>query len=154
MVNYVNHMSPTMDPTCSLRLARAVLESVPAVMRRIRSEMREAAGPSLSVPQFRVLAYLSRHEGASACELARHQGVSDPAMSRTTETLRRHGLVQRAGDNDDHRRGHLSLSQAGIRVFGRTRARAAAHLSKSLARLAPEDARAIERALGKLEEVL
>ena len=45
--------------------ASLVMEVVPVVMRFLRGEMRRQVGLRLSVPQFRTLAYVHRHCGAT-----------------------------------------------------------------------------------------
>jgi hypothetical protein len=60
--------------------AREVMETVPLVMRFIRTEMRSRRAPSLSVPQFRVLTFLSRRPGAPLSSVAEHLG--SPARLR------------------------------------------------------------------------
>jgi hypothetical protein len=51
--------APTLTPELC---AQEVMETVPLVMRFIRKEMRSRRAPSLSVPQLRVLTFLSTWE--------------------------------------------------------------------------------------------
>ena len=57
----------TADPEES---ARKLLEVVPIIMQDIRSEMRRRRSLDLTVPQFRVLAFVNRNEGSSLWEVA------------------------------------------------------------------------------------
>ncbi len=54
-------MSPSADDC-----ARALIEVVPEVMQRIRSEIRSQRGPELSVLQLRVLAFLNNRPGVTS----------------------------------------------------------------------------------------
>ena len=65
--------------------AREVMETVPLVMRFIRMEMRSRRAPSLSVPQFRVLTFLSHKPGAPLSSVAEHLGVGDRVLAREQE---------------------------------------------------------------------
>ncbi len=112
------------DPTTETTpedCARAVMEAVPLVMRSIRSEMRRQRGPQLSVAQFRVLAFLSRHPGACLFAVADHLGVARPTASILVDRLVRRGLVTRARDPEERRRIALRLSAAGARQFQQAR---------------------------------
>src|SRR3974377_815227 len=75
--------------------ARAVMEAVPFLMRFLRMEMRRQRAPHLSVPQFRVLAFLSRHPGSCLFAVADYLGVARPTASILVDRLVRRGLVTR-----------------------------------------------------------
>ena len=80
---------------------RQILEAVPMVMLAIRTWMRSHRGSDLSVPQFRVLVYLHRHEGSSLSDIAEHVGLTLPSMSKMIDGL----VVTRRMDPGDCRRG-------------------------------------------------
>jgi hypothetical protein len=74
--------------------AREVMETVPLVMRFIHTEMRSRRAPLLSVPQFRVLMFLSGRPGAPLSSVAEHLGVhcssravTSPSPRATTSTI-------------------------------------------------------------------
>src|SRR5436853_281870 len=90
-----------------------VLEVIPMVMRTVRSEMRLHRGPGLSVPHFRVLAYLGRNAGTSLSEVAEHVGLQLPSMSTLVDGLVTRGLVTRAPSAADRRRVTLTLTPSG-----------------------------------------
>jgi hypothetical protein len=56
--------------------AREVMETVPLVMGVIRMEVRSRRAPLLSVPQFRVLTFLSGRSGTPLSSVAEHLGVA------------------------------------------------------------------------------
>ena len=93
--------------------ARQILEAVPMVMRAIRSEMRSHRGADLSVPKFRVLIFLNRHEGASLSVIAEHLGLTLPSMSKMIDGLVARNMVTRQMDPKDRRRVTLVLTALG-----------------------------------------
>ncbi len=122
--------------------ARRILETVPEVMRLVRGEMRREAGEALSVPQFRVLAFLGRNQDASLTAGAGFVGVADATASAAVERLVRRGLVVRRSDPHERRRVQLRLTRAGTALLERARSRAHRRMA---ARLSDLDAR--ERAV-------
>lgn len=134
--------------------ARHILETVPLVMRTIRREMRGAAEEHLSVPQFRVLAFLGRHRGASLSAVAEHLGVKDATASAMVDRLVKRGLVGRDTHPLERRRLELRLTRTGTALLERARGKARAHLSKSLALASREDLQALVQGLELLHRTL
>ncbi len=133
-------LAPDVTPqTC----ARAVMEAVPLVMRFLRGEMRRQHGPHLSVPQFRILAFLSRHSGACLFAVADHLGVAQPTASIMVDRLVRQGLVGRTEDPTERRRAALRLTAAGTRQFQRARGATRAWLAGVLQGQSPSRLRQI-----------
>jgi DNA-binding MarR family transcriptional regulator len=94
--------------------ARAVLETVPLVMRAIRARMREGRPEAISVPQFRALLYIRRHPGTDLSAVADQVGTSLPAASELVARLVRQQLVVRETDPASRRRIRLTLSPSGF----------------------------------------
>jgi len=140
------------DPT--ERCARQILEVVPRAMRFLREEMRQGAGTALSIPQFRVLAYLGRSPGASLSAVARTVGVTDPTASLMVNRLVKRGLVTRAGDPAERRRVMLALTNRGAARLERARSHARARVSKRLEALDRTELSLLERGLTMLERAL
>ena len=92
---------------------REVLEVVPLVMRGIRAELRRHRGGDLSVPQFRTLIFLNRHEGTSLSEVADHIGLTLPSMSSMVDGLVARRLATRETHPGDRRRMTLALTTRG-----------------------------------------
>ncbi len=125
----VGHLTADVTPqTC----AHAVIEAVPLVMRFIRAEMHRQAAPRLSVPQFRVLAFLHRHPGACLFAVADHLGVARPTASIMVDRLVRQGLVTRTEDPAERRRAVLRLTTSGARLFQQAREATRAWLANVL----------------------
>src|SRR5215510_2417726 len=101
--------------------AGEIMETVPAVMRFLRTEMRHHGTPFLSVPQFRVLVFLYRHPGASLSSVAEHLGVTCPTASVLVDRLVRRGLVDRTTYPQERRRVALTLTATGARHLQQAR---------------------------------
>ena len=101
--------------------AREILETVPLVMRAIRSEMRRHRTPSLSVTEFRALVFLDRRAGASLVELADHLGLAPATVSRMIDGMVASRFVLRRSSPQDRRRITLALTAAGRDTLERAR---------------------------------
>jgi DNA-binding MarR family transcriptional regulator len=119
--------------------AREVMETVPLVMRFIRTEMRSRRAPSLSVPQFRVLTFLSRRPGAALSSVAEHLGVARSTASAMVDRLVRRELVSRTTHPEERRSVVLTLTPAGAQHLQHARAAASARMAKVLAGLPAAD---------------
>lgn len=133
--------------------AQKVLETVPMVMRAIREEMRAHRESKLSVPQFRVLIYLNRNEGASLSDVAGHLGLTLPSMSKMVDSLVVRGLVRREINLGDRRCVILSPTE-----LGRTQMRAAccttqSRLAERLAVLSEPERADVIRTMHALESI-
>jgi Flp pilus assembly CpaE family ATPase len=82
--------------------AREVMKTVPLVMRFIRMEMRSRRAPVLSVPQFRVLTFLSPRPGAPLSSVAEHLAVARSIASAMVNRLVRRELVRVAWGRGSH----------------------------------------------------
>ncbi|NLG68943.1 MAG: MarR family transcriptional regulator [Firmicutes bacterium] len=134
--------------------AREVMETVPQVMRAIRAEMRRHADPQLSVPQFRLLAYLGRSPGASLGDVAAHLGVTNPTASAMVERLVRRGLVERKAHPDERRRVALRLTALGSARLDQARRLTRQHLAGLLARLSDRQRLCLQEGLRALRGAL
>lgn len=127
--------------------ASLVMDVIPLVMRFLRAEMRRHAGGYLSVPQFRALAYLHRHPGATLSDVAEHLGIGLPAMSRLVDGLVERRLVSREAHPEDRRCVTLALTAEGQGVLEEVGERARVEVAKVLAPLAPMDRDVLRRGL-------
>jgi DNA-binding MarR family transcriptional regulator len=119
--------------------AREVMETIPLVMRCIRTEMRSRRAPSLSVPQFRVLTFLSHTPGAPLSSVAMHLGVTRSTASAIVDRLVRRKLVSRTAHPQERRCVVLTLTPAGAQHHQQAREAACAHMAKVLAGLSAAD---------------
>jgi DNA-binding MarR family transcriptional regulator len=112
--------------------------------------MRSRRGPDLSVPQFRVLAFIGRHRGSSLSDVAQHVGTSLSSMSKLVDGLVIRGLVARVAEADDRRRIALSLTQEGTELVALVLDETQAALVNLFAEVAPRERTALVNAMKRL----
>jgi len=127
--------------------AREILETVPLVMRTIRTHMRRSRSHNLSVPQFRALGFMRRNPGSSLSEVAEHIGLTLPSMSKLIDGLVARGLVERRIHPDDRRRITLNLTGKGSGLLRSARESAKESLAWTLSRLSERERAAIDQAM-------
>src|SRR6266511_3852988 len=130
--------------------ARAVMETVPLMTRFIRAELRSRWAPSLSVPQFHVLALLNREPGSSLSNVADHLGVTRSTASVVVDRLVRRKLVRRTEHPQERRCVVLSLTAIGSQHFLQARDAACAQMASVLGKLSAADLRQITDDLNML----
>jgi DNA-binding MarR family transcriptional regulator len=130
--------------------ARQLLEVVPLVMQDIRSEMRRRGSLDLSVPQFRVLAFVNRNEGASLWEVARHMGLTPPSTSRLVNNLIERDLMTRADHPEDRRRVRLTVTRRGRTILQKSTDETVSYLAKKLSGVDADSREVIEKAVEAL----
>lgn len=135
-------------------VARKVLETVPAVMRFIRGEMRRGRTTDLNVVQFRTLVFVDKRTETSLGEVAGHLGLSPASITKMVDGLETRGLATRVPSRADRRRVRLTLTQQGRRMMETARRQTQEALAAVLCRLAPEDLRAVRRAMVALGALL
>src|SRR5581483_11193247 len=89
-------------------LAGSLRDAVARLGRRMRAER---APTDLSLGQWAALRTLERHGPMTPSELAGHEKVQPPSMTRILALLEEHGFVTRTPDPDDRRRKDKWLSQ-------------------------------------------
>src|SRR5579883_3335995 len=118
--------------------AGLVMENIPPIMRFVRAEMRRHGAPGFSMPQFRALAFLSHHPGASLSSVADHLGVTLATASTIADRLVRHGLVTRALHPHERRRLTLNLTGRGSQILQQARDATRLCMAGMLADLTPD----------------
>jgi len=127
--------------------ARAILDTVPAIIQSIRTEMRLERLHELSVPQFRTLAYIGRHPGCSLSDVAEFIGLTLPSMSVLINGLVEEGFVLRQTNVIDRRRVTLTLTAEGEAVHRRALDGTMRWLQQSLAPLSADERQTVMRAM-------
>jgi DNA-binding MarR family transcriptional regulator len=143
----------TSRKTVSQECAAKVMETIPLVMKAIRADMRAIGSTTLSVPQFRTLAFLDRNPGASLSDLAEHLGVTRATASATIERLVQRDYVDRKDHPQERRRVVLNLTEAGIHHLEQARVQTRSHITDLLNHLTEEQVVQIEKGLGLLKQV-
>jgi DNA-binding MarR family transcriptional regulator len=118
-------------------LATTMRISVSRLARRLRVERlglseTEAA---LSDIQLAALAALERHDSMTPGELADHEKVQPPSMTRVIAVLEERGLVLRAPHATDRRQVVLTVTPGGRDLVQRVRLRREAWLAQRLQEL-------------------
>lgn len=132
------------------QVASEILEVVPSVMRQVREQMRGHRTADLSVTQFRVLAFVDRHSGASLSDVAGHIGVTLPSMSKLMDGLVERKLIAREFDRVDRRRVTLALTARGRTILETARRAARDHLTHVLSSLDTSELETVYQALTAL----
>ena len=106
----------------------------------------------LTIPEWRVIAVLSRYPGLSAREVAEKTRMDAVAVSRAVNRLLRAGRLRRAVATDDRRRSVLQVSAAGAAVY-RNVAPLAIEFERSLLEaIDPADRAVLTRIIGVLTQ--
>jgi len=134
-------------------LATGLRISVTRLARRLRVERQAEGLASLSDTQLAALAVLDRHGAMTPGELAEHEKVQPPSMTRVIAVLEERRLVMRAPHLTDRRQVVLTVTEEGRELVSQARRRRDAWLSKRLKVLSPEE-RAILRAAAPVLEKL
>jgi DNA-binding MarR family transcriptional regulator len=105
----------------------------------------------LSIPEWRVLAMVARHPGASAELVCRKTAMDKVAVSRAVARLLQSRRLERKYAADDKRRTVLRLSAQGQRVYRRIVPLARKFETEVISDLTQRDRNDLQRVLAKLD---
>lgn len=131
-------------------LASGLRISVMRLARRLRAHRLDSG---LSLTQLAALATLDRHGAMSPGELAEHERVQPPSMTRVIALLEGRGLVTRVPHPTDGRQRIVTATPEGRGLLREDRRRREAWLACRLAELDAEE-RAVLRAAAPVLERL
>jgi DNA-binding MarR family transcriptional regulator len=136
-------------------LASSLRISVGRLARRLRVEraVPGTAEPFLSDTQFAALASLEKHGAMSPGELAEHEKVQPPSMTRVIAALEEWTLITRAAHPSDKRQVVLTVTTAGRDLVIKSRRRRDAWLARRLAELTPQERATLRAAAPILERL-
>jgi DNA-binding MarR family transcriptional regulator len=137
-------------------LASALRISVSRLARRLRAERAAHGLPvlsELSDTQMGALATLEHHGAMTPGELADHEKVQPPSMTRVIAVLEQHNLVTRAAHPNDKRQEMLTVTDAGRDLVRQSRRVREAWLAKRLRELTPEERAKLRAAAPILEKL-
>ena len=136
-------------------LATAMRISISRLARRLRVERLGLGGTEIVVSdiQLAALAALARHESMTPGELAEHEKVQPPSMTRVIAVLEERGLVRRAPHATDRRQVVLTVTPDGRDLVQRVRRRREAWLAQRLQELSPEERQVLRAAAPILEKI-
>jgi DNA-binding MarR family transcriptional regulator len=139
---------PTMTRTAEL--ASSMRVSVMRLSRRLRYERGDHA---LSLTQVATLATLDRHGPLTPRELADHEKVQPPSMTRILAGLEARDLIVRTPHASDGRQHLVSLTKAAHDLLRDDRRRRDAWLAQRLAELTQEERDVLRAAAALLDRI-
>jgi DNA-binding MarR family transcriptional regulator len=132
-------------------LASELRLSVMRLRRRLSNE-RHPDNP-LSMGAMAVLGCLFRNGDSTVGELAAHERIQPPSMTRIVHALQDGGFVSRRAHETDGRQVVVSLSEQGRTTLLADRARRDAWLAQRLRDLTPSERDTLRRAAPLLERL-
>jgi DNA-binding MarR family transcriptional regulator len=132
-MSYANDM-PTMTRTAELASELRV-----AVMRLARRLRTERPDTGLSLTQIATLGTIDRHGSLTPREIAEHERVQPPSMTRVLAGLEQLGLIVRTPHSRDGRQHLVSLTKAAQDLLREDKRRREAWLAQRLAELTVEE---------------
>ncbi|HKA68112.1 MAG TPA: MarR family transcriptional regulator [Actinomycetes bacterium] len=124
-----------------------------AVMRLSRRLRTQRTDQSLSLSQLAVLGTLERHGPLTPRELAEHEKVSPPSMTRTLAALQERGFIIRTDHPTDGRQHLVAPTEQAVRMIRNDRRRREAFLAQRLAELSPDQRTVLRHAASILERI-
>ena len=151
-MSYANDM-PTVEKVArtDAGLASELRLSVMRLRRRLANERHP--DNELSLNQMAVLGALYRNGDLALGELAAHERVQPPSMTRTVNCLEEGGYVARRPHDTDGRQVLVTLTESGRATVLADRARRDAWLAMRLRDLTPEERAVLRRAAPILERL-
>jgi DNA-binding MarR family transcriptional regulator len=131
-------------------LASSLRTSVMRLSRRLRAQRSDA---SLSLPELSALATLEHHGPMTPTELALHEKVRPPSITRVLAALTQQGLVTRQAHPSDGRQAVVTITDAGLAMIEVDRARRDAWLSRRFGELDPKELERLRAAAPVLERL-
>ncbi len=126
----------------------------PVLLRLSRELRKETEQLGVTARQATLLWLVKRSPGLSLAELAAEEGISPPALSGHVDRLESAGLLERVRSTEDRRRVGLRLTDEGVRLMRRIRARRTTWLAERLGALDPAELGAVEAAVPALKRLL
>lgn len=131
-------------------LASTLRLSVMRLARRLRSER---TAQDLTLSQLAALATLDRHGSLTPGELASHEQVQPPSMTRLVASLEARGLVARRRHPTDGRQVLLAVTAEATGLLREDRRRRDAWLAQRLRALDPADLAVLRQAAAVLDRL-
>ena len=132
-------MSYAYDMPTMTRTAELASNMRMSVMRLSRFLRYERGDHALSLTQIATLATLDRHGPLTPRELADHEKVQPPSMTRILAGLEERALIERTPHASDGRQHLVSLTKAAHDLLRDDRRRRDAWLAQRLAELTQEE---------------
>jgi len=146
----------TMHHTVSVERADTsseLLKVLPLLNRLMTDEIRREVGTETTMPQFRVLEYLSSGPMALS-DLARRRRVSLQSIGELAQMMVDRGWLARKPNPDDRRQQLVELTREGRKHYVRAQENMLGRLTPIMARLSADEHKAVRLALSALFRVL
>jgi DNA-binding MarR family transcriptional regulator len=130
-------------------LASSLRLSVTRLARTLRRESATDVSPTLMA----ALATVETHGPMTPGDLAAHEQIRKPTVTRILGSLVERGLVERTPDPLDGRVAWIQITPAGRKLLSRVRRRHAEYLARKIKRLAPDELQTLERAALILDRI-
>src|SRR6516225_6620616 len=135
-------------------LATSLRISVSRLARRMRAErIAQGLQPELSDTQLAALAAPEKHSAMTPGELAEHEKVQPPSITRVIASLEERGLIERMPHPSDRRQVVLTVTAQGRDVVRKLRRLREAWLARRLRELDPAERALLQKALPILEKL-
>lgn len=142
-------LSETLPPAEVRELSAHLRLSITRLARRLR----QTSDADLTPTQLSVLATVGHHGPLTLGELAEHEQVASPTITRVTTALCDRGLLVRTPDPTDRRFVRVDLSPDGTALLDEIRNRRNARLTERLRTLSPEEIDTLAAAAPILDEL-
>lgn len=136
--------------THSAALASQLRVSIMRLARRLRAER---SGHSLSLTQISALATLEREGPLGPGELAAHEQVQPPSMTRILAGLEERELIERTPHASDGRQHVVTLTKKARDLLREDRRRREAWLAQRLVELSPEEREVLRNAAEIIDRI-
>ncbi len=124
-----------------------------AVMRLSRRLRTQRVDTSVTLTHLAALSTLKRHGAMSPGELAAHERVQPPSMTRVVVALEGMGLVTRTPHPTDGRQVVIDLTPAALELLDAEARAREAWLTGRLQELSPEERRALQDAVVVIDKL-
>jgi DNA-binding MarR family transcriptional regulator len=139
--------------TSQTRSRAGLAEDLRISIARLSRRLRAQGGSSLSATQHAALAAVDRHRSMTPGELAEHEKVQPPSMTRVIAALEDQGLLIRRPHPTDGRQVVLNLTDKGRGLLKEERRRKEAWLARRLQELTSEERAILRRAAPILDKL-
>lgn len=120
---------------------------------RLARRLRREAGTGLTPSQLSALAAV-HHEGPLTLgELAEHERIAPPSITKVVAKLEADGLVERYADPTDRRVSRVRTTKAAERLLAEDRRRKTAWLTTRIQQLEPQEQARLAAALDLLDRL-
>ncbi|WP_392508157.1 MarR family winged helix-turn-helix transcriptional regulator [Naumannella halotolerans] len=146
---------PTQHPEPGLRTTAGLASTLRLATMRLARRLRQvhAGGHDLGANQLSTMSALMRDGELGMSELAEHEKVKPPSMTRIVGSLVELGMVERRCDDHDRRHQRVRLTAEGRNVVTAERRRRDQWMAQQVAALSPAERAALRAAVPVLQKL-